>query len=1313
MKKIFLFAVTMLMAFAVQASILDDVRIYINPGHGSWGPNDRPMATIPYPMLDETGRPDTCGFYESNTNLWKSLAMAQKLIDLGMNSDNIMHSRVKNGPYPYVSGAEDQYLYNRNLSEICEEVDANNMDYFISIHSNATTDGSTANYPLLLYRGNDGGDDYAEGSYDMAYEMWDYLNVNGIDVKSHYQTAGTTNIRGDISFFGSSSDRVSSDGTVYTGYYGVLKHGTPGYISEGYFHTYQPARHRGLNQDYCAQEGVRYARGVIAYYEDTADTKGYIMGTIKDKYEKMSDSYFTYAVGSIDQYLPINGATVNLYKGGELIDTYTCDQNYNGVFVFSNLEPADDYSLDYSCEGYNATEDEYKETFSVYANETTFPIAYLVSETYVEPEAPEFVYENYPNPEQDGDIVAGDKYNMTEVIASAVASDLDGKTIRRSILRNGELYVLAVDDEAAPYLYVIDPETGATTKTLSTEGTQGEYYALSDIAFTADDVLIGCNMEECQFYPEGTFRIYKWDDLDADPIEWFTSQKSGNYYNANVGVSMAVTGDSQNCTVITSAKTISGTTMRMLFTDVVDGVKSTEYRNQDTPYTTGAWGEDYSFVVSPRADNNIIIDGSGTAPVEYTINPSDASPMTYVGELSAELLSVGGNGATYFKYGGSALMVAPEVDADGNVIDVKLFNITNGLDVATEIAIEGIDVADEVAVYSMAAAVVDNADIDIYLQKDSKVSKYSTSGIEQPTSLGVAAYNLAVTSSDDVYTFTFKASDSATAYKLIVSDADGVSTTIATGDVFMGDNSVAVNKSDLPYADELTWSVEVTNDKVTRVTKLNSDDAQYQYTRLGGIAVDNNPESDKFGQFYVTSYYDGFYAYDIYWNRINEEVVDSDYPFNALFRMDVAADGNVYAAEWNDANAGVYQFDPEEMTTKNIFEVNPNKASSGLYTTADGVQIAGSSTSVSIVGEGENMLLYTFDEDYTASDLGKGNNVLVYEMGTATDIDFAPVKAYAVASKMLNTNCHIIANEDGGVWVSQTRYAPNNTSDIPSFIYVDADGTELYNSGTSIATELTGTYGSGFSISPDGKTFVVNNSSEFIFFDITWSEGVPTLTYKYSYSHDLGASVYQIDFDYAGNMYAAGTNVGIYAIPSDENVVMTTAKTTIAGQVMEIVAPTEAAIVDNGDETVTLTWTAPATDLAVTYNLYIGEELVVSELVYEEGDELSYVFDKSENDDTIYAVSATYPNGEESDKATTTISAVESVEVVKIAIYPNPTTGVVNIAAGEEVVSVDVYSVTGALVGKFTTSSIDISDLAAGTYFIKVNDNAPVRVIKK
>jgi len=41
----------------------EDVRIYINPGHGSWGPNNRHMATIGHDPIS-TADPDTTDFFE-------------------------------------------------------------------------------------------------------------------------------------------------------------------------------------------------------------------------------------------------------------------------------------------------------------------------------------------------------------------------------------------------------------------------------------------------------------------------------------------------------------------------------------------------------------------------------------------------------------------------------------------------------------------------------------------------------------------------------------------------------------------------------------------------------------------------------------------------------------------------------------------------------------------------------------------------------------------------------------------------------------------------------------------------------------------------------------------------------------------------------------------------------------------------------------------------------------------------------------------------------------------------------------------------
>lgn len=339
MKKIFLLAASAFLACsAINAQDLDGVRIYLNPGHGSWGPNDRPMATIPYPNLVETGRPDTCGFYESNTNLWKCLKLGNKLESWGA---YVLYSRVKNGPFPYVADAPDEELYNRSLSEICEEVEANNMDMFLSVHSNAASEGTNTNYPLFLYRGTDGeGGDRAAGSWDMASTMWPLFYTNEIDPHTYYSPTNP-NLRGDVSFYGSESGRTDpTTGVTYSGYLGVLKHGAPGFLSEGYFHTYQPARHRALNPDYCGQEGIRYARGIAAYFEAGEESIGYIMGTVKDLHERIDNPLFNYNPGTNDQWLPINGAVVTLYKGGEQVATYTVDNNYNGVFVFENLEPA-------------------------------------------------------------------------------------------------------------------------------------------------------------------------------------------------------------------------------------------------------------------------------------------------------------------------------------------------------------------------------------------------------------------------------------------------------------------------------------------------------------------------------------------------------------------------------------------------------------------------------------------------------------------------------------------------------------------------------------------------------------------------------------------------------------------------------------------------------------------------------------------------------------------------------------------------------------------------------------------------------------
>ena len=361
-------------------------RVYINPGHGDWGPDSRPMATVPFPNLHATtGEPDTLGFYESNTNLWKAFALQEKLVGAGY---DVMMSRTQNGPYPYVKGDE---TIDKKLTDICAEVNYYGADYFISIHSNASVDGDNVNFPLFIHSGYDGAG--FQDERNMALAAWprhfeafsndkDHTNIDhGFEPNSAY-AENESNVRGSISFYG------------YL--LGTLNHNYQGYLVEGYFHTYQPARHRALNPEWCRQEGIRYFRGIQDYYGKAGENVGYIMGCVRSLTE-MSHHLFNSMSTSYDEFLPINGAKVVLRDAqGNIIRTecyrhvkrklsdqyyYTTDDNYNGIFVFENLQPGT-YTLSVHAAGY---QNEVMEV-NVVADKTIYPEIFLEKGQGTEPQ---------------------------------------------------------------------------------------------------------------------------------------------------------------------------------------------------------------------------------------------------------------------------------------------------------------------------------------------------------------------------------------------------------------------------------------------------------------------------------------------------------------------------------------------------------------------------------------------------------------------------------------------------------------------------------------------------------------------------------------------------------------------------------------------------------------------------------------------------------------------------------------------------------------------------------------------------------------
>ncbi|MDR1810844.1 MAG: N-acetylmuramoyl-L-alanine amidase [Prevotella sp.] len=327
-----LFIIAFLAIFTIQATDLTGVKIYINPGHGGYDSNDRSIWTVPVP---ETWT-NPAGYWESKSNLVKGLALKELLESAGA---TVIISRTDN-----TSGIRDGEQFagggDRDLTEIAEEANANNVDHFLSIHSNAL--GTTDNYLLLLYHGYNN-----QPTVPASLPMVQSSGAIQINNPLTVWTSPAPILRGDFSFYG---DNMGL---------GVLRPLTvPGFLSEGSFHDYPPETHRLCSNDYCKLEALRFFRHFHNYYNRDMPTTGTIAGFVKSVNEKvnkaLNQSKFTYVAGSDDQWLPLNGATVKLLSadGSQTLDTYTTDTWYNGIFAFYNLA-AGAYKLEISLPEYD------------------------------------------------------------------------------------------------------------------------------------------------------------------------------------------------------------------------------------------------------------------------------------------------------------------------------------------------------------------------------------------------------------------------------------------------------------------------------------------------------------------------------------------------------------------------------------------------------------------------------------------------------------------------------------------------------------------------------------------------------------------------------------------------------------------------------------------------------------------------------------------------------------------------------------------------------------------------------------------------
>ena len=525
-----------------------------------------------------------------------------------------------------------------------------------------------------------------------------------------------------------------------------------------------------------------------------------------------------------------------------------------------------------------------------------------------------------------------------------------------------------------------------------------------------------------------------------------------------------------------------------------------------------------------------------------------------------------------FKYAKRQFMVTPFVSAAG-VGGVRLYDITEGLDKARLVKTETTALAAaETATNIAAGAKVNDADITLYLLHGTKLTAFTSKGVEQPVVKNIYAYALnSKKESDDSYTFTFKSNAAATAASIVFTNAtDGTEVGRIPVTVTEGENTFTYAQDFIPgdAGTTLNWGVTLKGENVARVARINTLDS---YTGAIFSSVDKSPESPFFGQVYVNHRAgyakpeNGLYAYDASYTRINSTVARGNINPSNNYRIAVGPMGKVWMAEWADANSGVYIADPADLTKPFTQFFVGTRDGEGLFTN-DGARVGSSTPGVAVGGTGADTKVYVANEDMSNDigvyQIGQPDGSLVYEWNKA------PSYTLPVGRYLINSDIAIAPGKDGGAWCSQRRGQGNNTKNVPSLLYVTREGNVTFNSGEGdFPLLLNGSAGGGFAVSALQDKLAIGDAKGVVrVFDVTWEANVPTLTPAGSFACDaanVGGNIFEMNFDYAGNLICSGSKLGVYAMPTAENLT-----TTPARKALTVVKTANATAVENV-ETVT------------------------------------------------------------------------------------------------------------------------------------------------
>ena len=401
------------------------------------------------------------------------------------------------------------------------------------------------------------------------------------------------------------------------------------------------------------------------------------------------------------------------------------------------------------------------------------------------------------------------------------------------------------------------------------------------------------------------------------------------------------------------------------------------------------------------------------------------------------------------------------------------------------------------------------------------------------------AYDLKMVEDGDNYKFSFNATTAANATLLFL-DKEGneLYTAHEVGAVAAGANTISIEKAYFTQVKDVYWSVKMDGEAISHVAEITDQTRGiYDFYNMQGVVVDNDPNSEKFGEIYIEMAKSGTtnskaQTLGLFLLNQNLDVLNTDpnVGIQPTMPSGYALNGTNYTFQRLNIHpkTGDLVFSYGIASKPAVFAIDRENMTGSVTNLLDG--ITGLTKTVA----------HCFDEDGALYVM----DIVSYK-GTIYKIKDGVKSTFSAATgKYAADNITMASDGRGGLWVAQNRGQidacyqlahVNSEGDTDWSIYDDQGG------GTS-STGFTG-YSTRGALAYDAERHILaqgRNSTVEVFqvaYDAT--TGVPTLTKIATTPQVNKANIDGLAFDYAGDLYMVNSGTEKfykYTLPTAENI---------------------------------------------------------------------------------------------------------------------------------------------------------------------------------